>query len=484
MQLSKSSLQKNYFEISPEALLIPDHLLSSQKIKHLGKASVLSKPLQHPSLTLPYIKHSSQGNKLLQTCQSLKQEFQVFSKTKLLQDNTIKKLKQESPVKDCEGDDQVFAKGKILIIDKIVYKKASAPAKNNKSMNLSPIPTGFLASQFKYDDTYSYTKFMRNHDVTPFNKLISVKRDSNIASFPYLTKIMKEIRKIESACVAKHWKKPKAYAECCCSIDKNICYMRERPSDEDLIELCDSPEVFSIKNYQTLCPETFVFVVFEGVIGFIQKHTIKLRRGGLKFLKDIQNFFKVVIISTTVGLSSQIQQVLEAKAIRISIFLFLSQSKVKEFVNLESVFKSLEIVKPEVQVLLISSLDLEVNRDDQIFPKVQRLSQNLNIKPCPVSNSRQPTTFLVPHILISSTSKPLDQLFVSIKGKIGLQGFSFVDWLKSCRGKFKVICSSRPYEKIMNFMPLKELCLKCNLHRTAVRMTEELPSNYFVLYFD
>jgi hypothetical protein len=46
------------------------------------------------------------------------------------------------------------------------------------------------------------------------------------------------------------------------------------------------------------------------------------------------------------------------------------------------------------------------------------------------------------------------------------------------------VCSSRPYEKIMNFMPLKEFGLKCNLHKTVVRMTEELPSNYFVLYFE
>jgi hypothetical protein len=397
--------------------------------------------------------------------------------------NTINPINLQNPGKSSE-EETCFTKGRILIIDKIVYKKTNAPLKNNRSMNLSPIPKGFLASRFKYDDSYSYVKFMKSHDVTPFNKIISITRDTNFSVFPYLAKIAKEIKKTESAVVVKRVKKPKAYIECLCTGDRNCCFYREKPQDHDIFRICDSPEVKFVQNFSVLFEKNFIFVIFEGVVGIIKENMIKLRKGALKFLKRIQNLFKIVIICTFFEISKEILKVLENKKIKVSVVLVNRREKSNEFIHLGKVFQELLIENPESQVLIVASLDLEVQKDDPIFPKLPRLTQNLNIKSCPISNSREPTIFLVPNLLLSPTSKPFENLLSSLKSKIIGNSYNFLDWQKTCRGKLKVISSSLPYEKVMEKMPLKKQGLRCKLHKTMIRLTEELPHNYFVIYFD
>ena len=176
--------------------------------------------------------------------------------------------------------------------------------------------------------------------------------------------------------------------------------------------------------------------------------------------------------------------VLESKGIRISGFYTCNLTKSKELIYLGNVIHDFSIEKPENKLLVIASLDMELGKEDLIFPKVSRMNQKLNIKLSPVSNEPTPITFLVPNLNINPSSKIFETLLASLKSIIGIGAYSFMDWVKDCRGKFKVVRSSFPYEKIMQEMPLKKSALKCSLHKSFILNQEELPINYFVVYFD
>ena len=217
MQISKHSHSKNYFEIGADAILFP-----KPNIQYAYRSSTLGRPLFNSSATLPHLK-LIQSSKLVNKNQQLRKEnMMVHSNAALAPIQTLKKK--------AENFESVFLKGKILVIDKIVYKKTNVPNRINNSLSLSPIPRTFLVAKFKYDDSFTVGKLMKNHDITPFNKLISLGRESNTAVFPYLTKIAKEIKKTEASYTVKISRKPRAYADCSCSFDKSISFFKQKPT--------------------------------------------------------------------------------------------------------------------------------------------------------------------------------------------------------------------------------------------------------------
>lgn len=471
MQVTKHSLSKNYFEIATEALPLPN-----QNIKYANRGSTLGRPLFNPSITLPHLKQ-------MQTSKSVNTNQQVKKENFIVKNNAVLAPIQ-TLAKKTEKLESGFLKAKILVIDKIVYKKNNVLNKVNNSLSLSPLPKNLFVSKFKYDDSFAVGKLMKNHDITPFNKLISLSRESGPAAFPYLSKINKEIKKTESLYTVKLYKNPRSYADCSCSFNKNIIFLREKPSESDISRLCTPLKPYSTKTHTCLIAENFILIVFEGVIGTLCEDLIKLRRGGIKFLKSIQNFFQLIIVTSNPKQASSILQILESKGIRISGFYTHNPSKSKELMHLGTVLEDFSIQQPESKLLVIASLDMELNKDDLIFPKVARMSQNLNIKLCPVSNESGPITYLVPNLQLNASAKMFEQLLISLKSKVGIGAYSFMDWVKECRGKFKVVRSSFPYEKIMQEMPLKKGFLKCSLHKSYIGHPEELPINYFVIFFE
>lgn len=471
MQLTKHSHSKNYFEIGADAIFFP-----KPNIQYAFRSSTLGRPLFNPSATLPHLKLVQSSKLDNKSQQPRKENLMVHSSAVLAPIQTLKKK--------AENFESAFLKGKILVIDKIVYKKNNVPNRVNNSLSLSPIPKTFLVTKFKYDDSFAVGKLMKNHDITPFNKLIALGRESNTASFPYLTKVVKEIKKTEPSYAVKMCRKPRAYADCSCSFDKSISFFREKPTESDISAICPPLVAYYVKPHPTLFNENFILIVFEGAIGSLSQDLIKLRRGAIKFLKSIQNFFQLVVVTTNPDQAPSILQVLESKGIRISGFYTYELAKSKELIYLDCVIRDFSIGKPENKLLVIASLDLELGKEDLIFPKVSRMNQKLNIKLCPISNEPTPITFLVPHLNINPSSKIFETLLASLKSIIGIGNYSFMDWIKDCRGKFKVVRSSFPYEKIMQEMPFKRSALKCSLHKSYIRCPEELPINYFVIYLE
>ena len=106
----------------------------------------------------------------------------------------------------------------IIVSNAPIYSKSLTISSNLLSSSVSPIRNKPNASKLKYDDPYVYSKIMKNQDTTPFQKLLSVAADSNTSTYPYFTRVSREIKKTESVFIKKILKTPIAYKECCCSL--------------------------------------------------------------------------------------------------------------------------------------------------------------------------------------------------------------------------------------------------------------------------
>jgi hypothetical protein len=362
----------------------------------------------------------------------------------------------------------------------VIPYSRSCPLKTaNHRMLMSP-----KAVRFRYDDKYVFDNWVRHYDTTPFNKLVHMARDSNLAVFPYLAKVMREVRKVKTVSVQKRVNKPKAYFECSCTAGATRTHYKQMPGEEDLKSFCG--EVREIETFFDNPPpfNLFIVVCFEGVIGCVADGKLKLRRGAIKFLQSIDSFYSIILLIQTSSLFPTVSAILSAKKIHILKVYTVAENSSKELAHLEQIYKDFHIKEPSLNVLVMASLNLDLQKGEVIFPSTKRVSQKLNVSLCPVSSSSPPITFLVPHLFINPSAKPFEALLQSFRLSESPLKFSFQDWAKACRAKFKVVRTTLPYEIVMDSMPRQLLGKKCKLHNSVVGYKPEIPANCFILMID
>jgi hypothetical protein len=351
-----------------------------------------------------------------------------------------------------------------------------------KSSNATPcFRKSFINPKCKFQDPYAYLRIMKNQDFTPFQKLVPAAPDSNTSMYPYFLRVARDVKKTEQITVKKLSRAPKAYKDCGCSSNNPKTLSRQRPKELEIKNMCDSFTSYDIIQYESLFGTSFIIISFDGTMGFICESKLKLRRGAIKFLKKIDKFFKVIIVTSINKIIPIIASVMKNKGIKVSGIYFLEISKNKELMYLDDIYKDFSIKSPSNNVLVVSSLNLDISETDSIFVKQSRIKEQLNISMCPVSLEPSPITFLVPHILINNSSKPFEALLASFRLKDFRPFFNFQDWIRDCSPKFKVYKSSMPYEIVLEAMPFNPITKKCKLHKKDIGISEDLPFNYFVL---
>lgn len=360
-----------------------------------------------------------------------------------------------------------------------IYLKS--PMKNSLGKNYTVAGKSIFVSKFKLEDPYVYSKIMGNIEITPFQKILSSTGESNTATYPYFTRVSREIKKIEQICIKKIVKKPIAYHICSCTPINPRVSNRHKPTDSDLQTLCDDLHTVFILPREKTFQSTFLIINFEGVIGEISQKKLKIRRSGIHFLQKVSLDYQLILITNSQRISSVILNILQAKNIEISGLYFISEFNFKELANFSKIYSDFSITSPSKSVLVISSLNSEIYKGDPLFQLPQRLTQKLNISKCPVSADNPPIVFLVPHMLISQSPRPFEVLLKSIKAKNYL---NFQDWSKDNRVRFKVVRTALPIEIIMEKMPVKTTVKMCELHKNTVAQCEELPLNCFMLYIE
>ena len=233
--------------------------------------------------------------------------------------------------------------------------------------------------------------------------------DSNTSSYPYFTRVSRELKKTETVLIKNLIKKPIAYNNCCCPNNSRISN-KELPTENDIKNMCD--EIFCFYNtpQQSIINDCVLIINFEGVIGYIAESKLKLRRGALNFLIKACKIFKIIIVASSQKIVSTILSTMEMKSIRISGIYYRQNEHNKEVVYLQNIYKDFNIKNPNKSVLVISSFNAELSKNEPIFPLTQRINKHLNITICPVSTEHSPIIFLVPHMLINIKIKPFRQL--------------------------------------------------------------------------
>ena len=490
--------KNNYLEVTTEVFSMPNSLKIKARINaHLNRSTTTTTdPLLKSNCTLPNIKKSSKTPKNLikpnifcTTPTNVNTPSYLFSQDiSALSKETIKIMKINEPQTFKSDPAETEA---INSLDEPEFKpNYTGYPKNSRNNGLylanstSPVRKSLYYTRFNFNDPYACSTIMKNHDFTPFQKLVSASGDSNTSSYPYFTRVSREIKKTEQTLVQKLNKKPKAYKECSCTVLNPRISNRQKPNQSDIQALCDDLIPFLKVPQESTFKDSLLIINFEGVIAHVAENKLKLRRGAVKFLSKVHNHFKIILVTNSQRIISTILSVMELKAIKLSGLYLCQGQKSKELANLQRIYTDFAVTEISKLVLVISSLNIEVHRGEPIFPVPQRIRQNLNVTMCPLATDDAPITFLIPHMLINISAKPFEALLGSLQLKTLRAQFNFQEWLKDNRIRFKIIRSTLPHEIIMEKMPVKTTNKLCNLHRKHIPQSEEVPFNYFVLHTD
>ena len=481
----------NLLNPSDSVFQITESLKKNFRIKSkLVRSNTIQEPKIKPNLTLPNIAKNSKTPKNAYRSNFLIAPATNSDNSPRCLSSSFNKLKtpnleilriQEDQIVPSDPQDTFIPDSSILLTSDISgLSKSTCPSKMQFFSSL-PVRKPNL-NKYKFDDPYLYSKFMKNQETTPFQKILATVGDSNTNFYPYFTRVARELKKTEAILIPKIIKNPRSYKNCSCASFSHKSFAREMPKENDLKQMCDQIVPYVINEHDCEIRDCYLVINFEGVIGYISENKLKLRRGAIKFMQKASKLFRIIIVSNSQRIVSTIANVMENKVLKISAIYYFQSAQNKEIMHLGKICADFQIKSPARSVLVISSLNSELSKSEPIFPTIQRIQKKLNVSMCPVSHEYSPITFLIQHMLINLNSRPLDSLWNSFSNKTLNQNFSFEDWLKDFRIKFRVIRSTLPFEIMMEKMPLKKNNTICKLHNKLVLQSEELPFNYFLLY--
>ena len=490
--------KNNYLELTTEVFSMSNSLKTKARINgNLNRSTTITKDsILKNKCTLPNIKKSSKTptnlmkqNIFNSTPTNLNTPRYIFS-----QDHSVLPKKNTKVIKfnelhifmsdPAETDPMNSLDELEYNQDYTFYPKNTKKNKLYLTNSTSPVRKQLYCARFNLNDPYLYSTIMRNHDATPFQKLLSASGDSNTSSYPYFTRVSREIKKTEQILIKKLNKQPKAYKECSCTALHPRIFNRCKPNQDDIHILCDDLIPFLQTTQKNMFNNSLLIINFEGVIAHVAENKLKLRPGAVKFLSKVHNHFKIILITNSQRIISTILSVMELKAIKLSGLYLCQGQKYKELANFQRIYNDYVITEVSKSVLVISSLNIEAHREEPIFPLPQRIIQKLNVTVCPISADDIPITFLIPHMLINMSAKPFEILLATFQLKLLRTQFNFQEWLKDYRIRFKIIRSTLPHEIIMENMPPKTTNTLCNLHRKHILQSEVIPFNYFLFHMN
>ncbi|OMJ77616.1 hypothetical protein SteCoe_22741 [Stentor coeruleus] len=276
------------------------------------------------------------------------------------------------------------------------------------------------------------------------------------------------------------FKKIKSYNDCTCNTTKFKAFYKEKPKQCNIEALCNNSMPYVINRNLEIFTQPYIFIFFEGVVGFMINNKAKITPRAVSFIQKVQENFHIIVI--TLPKSCQyVAEAFERKKLKYAGIYTVDLNKSKELICFDAIYNDFNIRNPLNEVLVISCLNIEVSKNEPIFPNIQRLRKQLNISMCPVSIDSPPITFLIPHLQLSTSSRPFEVLFESLKTKPNKSHIQFQDWIKEYRIRFRIVRSTLPQEIIMESLPFKKCQKVCRLHKAKVPSYEEIPFNYFVL---
>lgn len=277
------------------------------------------------------------------------------------------------------------------------------------------------------------------------------------------------------------FKKAKSYNDCSCNTTNYKAFYKEKPQQSNLEALCNIPTPYLFNPNLDSFIQRYIFIFYEGVIGLMTNNNkAKMSSRAVRFIQKVQGNFNIIIITSPKSCQS-VAEGFERKNLKYSGIYKIDLNKSKELICFDAIYNDFNIKNPLNEVLVISCLNIDVSKNEPIFPNIQRLSKKLNISMCPVSIDSPPITFLIPHLQLSTSSRPFEVLSDSLKPKPNKGHIQFQDWIKECRIRFRIVRSTLPQEIIMENLAFKTCKKICRLHKAKVPSYEEIPFNYFVL---
>ena len=455
---------------------LPDIIIQEKKLIP-GRASISK------NRTLPYLKYpendseSKQSevkvNTLIAECKtiSIRKKVKVSIRNIRFQVNS-KDEEEKSPdieikISNCEDITPVVedkSENKLLP-PRSNFSHSPSVKSNGRRTSQNAASLSPVVSERKpfLNDPYFYLNYLRYANITSFYHILEGGNETNVANFPYFSRVLKRYPKIIQQEKKKITKAPRTYAECTCFKVKNKGIKNMKVfKQSDLVDLVPILQRVFYFPQDVKFTQNIIILNFEGVIGSFNS-TLSIKPGILKYIKQLSKNFRIaLVVALEWNRCKHVVSFIEDQGIMLSaVYKTIPQGpwSLRLTQDYSQIFKDFFISYPEIQTLIICSHKIsdfsQISKSDLISQKTG-LNLKLNSERLAIPTQEYPNppiTLILPNYQVREHAIPLKLLLKQISSFDAPEELTQMNFMSILLGHIdNLVRSSAVHQVLLDFL--------------------------------